>query len=83
MRFLRDCTIPQNPPKFCFCKNDNLTKIHQPAKAFVIDIARVDGEFKIIEINNLNSAGFYASDVQKIIAAIEELTPYYQENIDK
>ena len=28
-----DRTIPQNSPKFFFCKNDNLAKIHQPAKA--------------------------------------------------
>ena len=45
----------------------------QPANAFVIDIADTPDGFKIIEINNINSAGFYAADCQKIVAAIEDL----------
>lgn len=45
----------------------------QPAIAFVIDVAKTDEGLKIIEINNFNSAGFYSSDVFKIINAIEEL----------
>ncbi len=43
----------------------------QPAPAFVIDIADTPDGFKVIEINNINSAGFYAADPQKIVAAIE------------
>jgi hypothetical protein len=49
----------------------------QPAKAFVLDVARIDGGFKIIEVNNFNSAGFYACDVVKIINAVEEMTEFY------
>jgi len=45
----------------------------QPATAFVLDIARTDWGLKVIEINTINSAGFYAADVQKIIMALEEL----------
>lgn len=45
----------------------------QPAKAFVIDIAITPTGMKVIEINNINSAGFYAADVQKIIMAIEDM----------
>lgn len=45
----------------------------QPTIAFVIDIAKTDEGLKVIEINNFNSAGFYSSDVSKIINAIEEL----------
>ena len=46
----------------------------QPARAFVIDIALLEGgEKKVIEINNFNSAGFYASDVSKIVGAIEDM----------
>lgn len=45
----------------------------QPAKAFVIDIADTEQGFKVIEINNLNSAGFYASNCQKIIEELEKL----------
>jgi len=48
----------------------------QPATAFVIDIADTNDGFKVIEINNINSAGFYAADCQKIVAAIEDLERY-------
>lgn len=48
----------------------------QPADAYVIDVALVDESWgsvhRIIEINNICSAGFYAADVQKIIMALEE-----------
>ena len=44
-----------------------------PADAFVIDVADTPDGLKVIEINNINSAGYYAADVQKIIMALEEL----------
>lgn len=43
-----------------------------PAEAFVIDIATTPNGPKIIEINAFGGSGFYASDPQKIIQAIEE-----------
>ena len=45
----------------------------QPAIAFVIDVAETPQGLKIIEINNINSAGFYEADVFKIIDAIDNL----------
>lgn len=45
----------------------------QPNQAFCLDIARTDEGFKIIEVNNINSSGFYASDLSKIIFALENL----------
>lgn len=43
-----------------------------PARAYVMDVAVLnDGSFKIIEINCINSSGFYACDVFKFIEAIE------------
>jgi uncharacterized protein YuzB (UPF0349 family) len=45
----------------------------QPDRAFVIDVASTDEGYKVIEYNCLNSAGFYASDVAKIVNAIEEM----------
>ena len=54
VRFLRDCTIPQNPPKFCFCKNDNLTKIHQPAKAVNQSDAPILIAWKTKKLNSLS-----------------------------
>lgn len=52
---------------------NQMIKRWQPAPAFVIDIAHTDNGYKVIEINNINSAGFYESDPQQIVAAIEAL----------
>lgn len=43
----------------------------KPAEAFVIDIADTESGRKVIEINNINSAGFYAADTQRIVEALE------------
>jgi hypothetical protein len=46
----------------------------QPADAFVIDVVELDThEFKIVELNNLNAAGFYASNIRLVIQAIEKM----------
>lgn len=45
----------------------------QPAKAFVLDIADTHLGPKVIEINNINSSGFYSADCQKIVSALEEM----------
>jgi ATP-grasp domain, R2K clade family 3 len=48
----------------------------QPADAFVIDIAspkETPEKYKMVEINCINAAGFYCSDVRAIIEAIEAL----------
>jgi hypothetical protein len=45
----------------------------QPDRAFVIDVALTDDGYKIIEYNCMNSAGFYKSNVNKIVAAIESI----------
>lgn len=45
----------------------------QPSRAFVIDIAETPEGPKVIEINNFNSAGFYACNVGKIVEAIESM----------
>ena len=39
--------------------------------AYVLDVAQVDGEYKVIEVNALNSAGFYDTDMRAVIRAIE------------
>jgi len=51
-----------------------MVDLWQPARAFVIDIALTSEGMRIVEINNLNSAGFYACDVMKIVAAIENMS---------
>ena len=45
----------------------------QPAVGFVIDIADTPEGFKVIEINCLNAAGFYACDMSKVVFALEDL----------
>jgi len=45
----------------------------QPSIAFVIDIADTPEGYKVIEIGGITSAGFYASDVQRTMLAIQEL----------
>jgi ATP-grasp domain, R2K clade family 3 len=43
-----------------------------PNEAHVMDIADTPDGLKIIEVNNINSAGFYKGDMQKLIAAIDD-----------
>ena len=50
-----------------------MTDIWSPSIGFVMDVADTPNGLKIIEINNLNSAGFYACDTFKIIDSIERL----------
>lgn len=38
-----------------------------PAPVYVIDVAQAGDEFKVIEYNTFNSAGFYACDVEKVM----------------
>lgn len=45
----------------------------QPHRAFVIDVCDTPDGPRIVEINTINSAGFYAGDVQRLVAALEEL----------
>lgn len=45
-------------------------RLHRPAPVYVIDIAQSGGEFKIVEYNAFNSAGFYAGDIEAIVEAV-------------
>ena len=45
----------------------------QPHRAFVIDVCDTEDGPRIVEINTINSAGFYAGDVQRLVAALEAL----------
>ncbi len=53
-----------------------MVDIWQPLDAFVIDVAEIEKngerELKIVEINTLNAAGFYAADMQKLVFSLEE-----------
>lgn len=45
----------------------------QPHRAFVIDVCDTPDGPRIVEINTINSAGFYAGDLQRPVAALEAL----------
>lgn len=48
-----------------------------PHVAFVIDVCDTPVGTKIVELNNLNSAGFYAGDVSSIVLALEAMENSY------
>jgi hypothetical protein len=50
-----------------------MVELWSPSQAFVIDIALTDKGPKIIEVNNISSAGLYKSDVNKIVTEMELL----------
>jgi hypothetical protein len=50
---------------------ESMAKKWMPHRAYVIDIADTPNGLKAIEVNTLNSSGFYACNVQKLIMAIE------------
>jgi hypothetical protein len=43
----------------------------QPNQAFALDIVNTPNGYKVLEINSINSAGFYACDMGKFIHAME------------
>jgi len=43
----------------------------QPQRAYVLDLCVCEDQIRIVEVNTLNSAGFYAADMQKLVEALE------------
>lgn len=48
-----------------------MVDIYCPSRAFVLDICLYRGEYKIVEINCINCAGFYDANMFKLIEALE------------
>jgi hypothetical protein len=44
-----------------------------PNRAYVLDVAETEEGLKIGEVNNLNSAGWYKCDMQKLVLALEQM----------
>lgn len=56
-------------------------KEYMPHKIFAMDIALCGGEYYIIECGCLNSVGFYASDIYKIVKSVSEfMQKHYVQN---
>ncbi len=51
---------------------NKMAGLYQPAEAFVLDVARTEFGLKVIEINCINSAGFYDINMNKLINSLEE-----------
>jgi hypothetical protein len=48
-----------------------MVDLYQPAEAFVIDVCLADDKLKVVEINCINSAGFYDVNMNKLMTAVE------------
>jgi len=42
-----------------------------PSESFVVDVCLTNNGYRVIEFNNINSSGFYASNVPKYVEAIQ------------
>lgn len=62
-----------NVPSYIIEIAEELCHKWTPAKAFVMDFAETETEFLVLEVNNINCAGFYAADIPSIVDAIMEL----------
>ena len=68
-RVVYDSFIEKGAIDFCYEMIDEF----QLADAFVMDICLVNNEWKIIECGCINCAGFYASDIQKLLMALDTM----------
>jgi hypothetical protein len=51
---------------------EKMIEIYRVEDAFVMDICLTSEGWKIVEINCVNSAGFYKADVEKLVIALED-----------
>jgi len=49
------------------------TSAWQPHRAYVLDVCETPDGMKIVEINTINSAGFYAGNVTDIVMSLEQM----------
>jgi len=61
---------PSSVIKLCY----NALDLYNPAKAFVLDICKLeDGEFYIVEFGCIHNCGFYSANVERIMDRIVKL----------
>lgn len=60
--------IDEEAARFC----QKMVDTYQLAKAFVMDVALIEGGPKIVECGCINCAGFYEADLQKLLIALEK-----------
>lgn len=67
-QFLLDDNIEQDAIDYA----QSMVDIFQLADAFIIDVCLTENGWKIVECGNMNCAGFYKSDIQKMLIAVED-----------
>ncbi len=63
------CTNPEVPRDIIDIAESLCTQ-WVPADAFVMDFAETKDGYKVLEVNNINCAGFYACDIPSIVEAL-------------
>jgi hypothetical protein len=59
-------------PRFIQFAGD-LASVWSPEKAFCLDVCDTPDGLRVVEINTINSAGFYAADMRKLITSLDGL----------
>ena len=67
-RVISNENVDQAAYDFC----DKMISIFQLNDAFVMDLCLVNGEYKIVECGCINCAGFYKSNLQKLLMSLED-----------
>lgn len=63
-------TVAPEVPERVIAFAEETAQIWSPCDIFVMDIGESGGDLYIIELGSFNSAGFYASDIEKIVVEI-------------
>lgn len=60
-------------PDFVLRRAEQYTELYQPARAFVMDVAIVGEQIKIVEYNCINCSGLYRANVKALATALKEM----------
>jgi hypothetical protein len=71
MGTIKRYTSPEQVDQHIIDYANACAQLWSPNRAYVMDIAETDEGLKIVEVNNLNSAGWYRCDMQKLVMALE------------
>lgn len=55
----------------------------QPEEAYIADVARVDNQYKLLEIGSPNCAGWYAMDVNKVVSSMNGICSAYLKYLER
>ncbi len=64
-----DAQVPDEVREFA----GEMAALWSPADAFVLDVAQAAGRLNVLEVNSMNSSGFYASDIPTIVRGVSSM----------